>query len=287
MAQPPAIVAPDPCRCRPDCPLAPPDWRWHRAGLLLEGRVRRRRRIDDAAVRRALAFRRRSAPGPPRRPAADPALAAAAGLRAGDGRRRALLEAWLLSGLDDAGIAARGGIEPAAVAAYAATFFDVRGGLGDPAWVRFTALGVDPLGVVGDRDTFLKDVAYQFGPLGLEAALDAGGAARGGSTAAAFRLLERVLATPVDAEGPARWLVALGGATAARRARAEAAAGPVVAPLAMAAGAVVRILMGAPRDGAVDAVVTPAATGATSSGWPGPGANEAGQEGGDRHASAA
>jgi hypothetical protein len=283
MPQSPEIVAADPFRYRPDCPLAPPDWRWHRAGLLLEGRVRRRRRLDDAAVRRALAFRRRSATGPRRRPAADPALAAAAGLWAGGGRRRALLEAWLLSGLADADVAARCGLAPAAVAAYEATFFDVRGGLDDPAWARFVAGGVDPSGVVRDPDTFLKDVAYLFGPHGLEAALaEEAATSPGGSPAGPFGLLERVMRTPVGAEGPLRWLAALEAATLARRARAEAAAGPVVAPLAVAVGAVVRALLAA----SPGAAATPAA-------GPAPGETAADdgsapdRDGDDRRASAA
>jgi hypothetical protein len=285
MPQSPEIVAPDPHRYRPDCPLAPPDWRWHRAGLLLEGRVRRRRRIDDAAVRRALAFRRRSAHGPRRRPAADPALAAAAGLWAAGGRRRAVLEAWLLSGLDDAAIAARCGLAPAAVAAYAATFFDVRGGLDDPAWARFVAVGLDPDGFVRDPDTFLNEVAYQFGPLGLEAALaEEAATSPGGSPAGPFGLLRSILATPAGAAGPLRWLAALEAATAARRARAAAAAGPVVAPLATRVGAVVRALLAA----SPGAAATPAAAAA-------PGGTAAvvddgsafGHDGDDRRASAA
>jgi hypothetical protein len=282
MNQSPEILAPDPFRHRPDCPLAPPDWRWHRAGLLLEGRVRRRR-IDDAAVRRVLAFRRRSAPGPQRRPAVDPALAAAAGLWAAGGRRRALLEAWLLSGLDDAAVAARCGLEPAAVAAYAATFFDVRGGLDDPAWTRFVVIGVDPLDLVHDHETFLKDVAYLFGPHGLEAALaEEAAAARGGSPAGPFGLLELVMRTPVGAEGPLRWLAALEAATLARRARAEAAAGPVVAPLAVAVDAVVRAL----RAASPGAAATPAAAAAPGESAADDG-SAPGHDGDDRRASAA
>ena len=159
---------------------APPDARWRRAGLLADGH--RCGDGRDAWVVRALDYRRRmrELAGDPDSPAklaaSAPDIAAAhAAYTSGDEFARGTLEAWLLTGLPSAEIAARCDLGAAAVEAYHELFFRVRGKLATPLWVLLNALGAANLSAVGegDVDVILKRFALVGGRFVLELVLDA------------------------------------------------------------------------------------------------------------------
>ena len=159
---------------------APPDARWRRAGLLADGH--RCGDGRDVWVVRARDFRRRmrELAGDPDSPAklaaSAPDIAAAHVVyTSGDKFRRGTLEAWLLTGLPSAEIAAECDVTAAAVEAYHALFFRVRDKLSTPLWVLLNALGTADLSAVGegDVDVILKRFALVGGRFVLELVLDA------------------------------------------------------------------------------------------------------------------
>jgi len=156
-------------------PSRPSDWRWQRAGQLLEPRRRRRRRDDDWVVS-VRAFRTALAKvgndiRHPRLARAQPEILGAYLAPRGGTLLRSEVEARLLAGQGDADIAGRVGIEAGVVAAYAAIFFDVRTRLECSDWIAAHVLGgrlyegFD----VADTETVWKVLGFQHGPLVLDA----------------------------------------------------------------------------------------------------------------------
>ncbi len=98
------------------------DWRWRRAAELADGDPHAGAdAADDALTRRAARYRvSHCAPD-----LAD--IGTAVAVHSSGGLRRQALQAYLLTRLPDEQVAARTGLTPAAVAAYSALFFDVRG----------------------------------------------------------------------------------------------------------------------------------------------------------------
>jgi hypothetical protein len=131
-----------------------PDSRWRRATALVNRGVVTG---DDAWVRRAAAFLTRLRD---RRDDHDqvarqiPDIAAARAVHtSGDRLTRGALEGRLLAGLTDDEVAAACGLPAAAVAAYHALFFDVRGGLNAPNWVALHATGSKVFDGLTEADT--------------------------------------------------------------------------------------------------------------------------------------
>lgn len=161
-----------------ECPTRPLDWRWQRAGLLLDLGLRCRGRDDDHVrqARRYHAARGRCRGDVARRHLATrlPALAGAHALATGSTWTRSLVEARLLAGEDPARIAAREGLDPDVIVAFEALFFHVTDRLGCRSYLMHTAVG--PLGSgipAEDVGRFLRFFAYQGGLVALDAALAA------------------------------------------------------------------------------------------------------------------
>jgi hypothetical protein len=101
----------------------------------------------------------------------DPAVAAASRLARGDARARLVVEAALLGSLGADAIAARAGLDPAAVEAFAKLFFAVDGQLGARDFIVFTVLPGLHAGPPGPDDaTVVKALGFFHGPLVLDAA---------------------------------------------------------------------------------------------------------------------
>jgi hypothetical protein len=112
-------------------PFQDPAWRWRRYGHLLDHGRHPSPSLDDDATREAWLFRRaqarcRTEADCERLTADYPALAEAHALYTGEPLKRWELEARVLAGDSDEVIAARCGLSAAAVAAYHATFYEVR-----------------------------------------------------------------------------------------------------------------------------------------------------------------
>ena len=167
----------------PPNPFLPPDWRWGLARLLKTG-ARAPRRYEPASdpwVGRAREFLAAvggdgddvSEADPVRR---DPEVHGAYALRSGaDGRLRWAVEARLLAGQTDAEVAARCGVPAEVVAAYERLFFDVRDKLGaaDHVVLNVIGPGVHDAESAGDPEVWTKLIGYFYGPLALDAVLDA------------------------------------------------------------------------------------------------------------------
>lgn len=143
--------------------LAPlPDWRWRRAEELVAGDPHAGRYVDDVITLSAVRFLKGD-----RDPALTEIRDAFAVYQAG-GLRRAVVEAYLLTGLKEHEIGERTGLSEAAVTVFSELFFAVRE---DDQLSRYhRAAAVQP----GDR---LRAAAVQWGPRGVEAeaAWQAGG----------------------------------------------------------------------------------------------------------------
>jgi hypothetical protein len=167
----------------PDCPFRPVDWRSQLAHRLVGHPTRARPARGDAWLRRAVRFvraaERRGDPAHPALAGLDPAVAAAGRLRAGDPRLRLEVEARVLAGEDYAAVAARCGLDPAAVEAYVRLHFDLVDRLAARDYVVFAALPdlhTDPRGP--SLETVVKALAFHGGPLVLDAALHVFGVRR-------------------------------------------------------------------------------------------------------------
>jgi hypothetical protein len=208
----PIPITPEPLLFRPDCPSRPLDWRWRRAGLLLDPRARRLRR-DDSWVARARRFRKALD-----RVGGDvsdlhvarldqPVLGASL-LAIGDRARRWELEARLLARQADAEIADQFGVDPEVVAAYEALFYCVRDRIDCVDWVTFEAIGpriyagFDP----SDVEVAWKALAYHLGPVVLDALLDPDLARTDPGLAEQLDLLVRLMATPVTSGNAMKYL---------------------------------------------------------------------------------
>ncbi len=102
-------------------PHAGPAWRWRRAIELANGDPHAGKYIDDAITLRAVRYLVNN-----NDPDVDDIRDAAA-VFVNAGLRKRALQAYLLTGLAEDEVAARTGLTPAAVVAYTALSFDVRG----------------------------------------------------------------------------------------------------------------------------------------------------------------
>jgi hypothetical protein len=154
----------------------PPDWRWCRAGWLVERGKYFSRRRDDAdtgqAVRyfRALARSRRSDPGT-HLLQRFPDVHAARLLHERAGAPRLVVQARLLARQTPDEIAPLTGVPAPVIDAYEALFFHCRDRLDASDWVLVQAVGMRAwAGAEGpDPAVIFKWFAYQGGPVVLEA----------------------------------------------------------------------------------------------------------------------
>lgn len=105
-------------------PTVGPDWRWRRAIKLANGDPNAGKYTDDAITLRAVRYLVNNKDNDP--DVVD--IRDAAAVNSEGGLRRRALDAYLLTDLTGDDVAARTGLTPAAVAAYAALFFAVRDG---------------------------------------------------------------------------------------------------------------------------------------------------------------
>jgi hypothetical protein len=176
---------------QPSSPYRLPHWRWVLAVHLVASPRSRLRRLADGAVLRAAVYLRDIAHSRAQQRSAD--LSAAAALWGeGPPARRIQVEARLLAGEDDRAIAARCGLGPEVVAAYADLFYDIRPRLGITSYVLHQVIGpvVGPEGGPADPARVLKRLAYSGGPAVLDALL---AAARGAGPAGVTGLLGLLL----------------------------------------------------------------------------------------------
>jgi hypothetical protein len=126
-------------------PCRPPDWRWHRAGQLLEPRARRRRQ-DDEWVVLARAFRAALAKAHgdirhPRLARDHPEVLGAYLLRDALPRRLWEVQARLLADQDFDEIGDRFGVGDEVIEAYEQLYYSVRHRLESPDWIAAMAIG--------------------------------------------------------------------------------------------------------------------------------------------------
>jgi hypothetical protein len=269
----------DPMRLHPCSPLRPPSWRWLRAGVLADGDRPPSRSRDDAAVARALDYRRglrRCRGAGDRRALAErwPDLDRAHDLFAGEPpTRRWALEALVLADVPAAVIAGRLGVTAGAIAAYERTFFDVRASLEATDYILWTVIGLVPGKLPADEGTVWRLVAYCGGVAALDFMMGIAPAApcpEHPDQVAAFmdeqvrdRLLRlglvAAVTAPVDALSVPRWLDLYARTLRGRRGDREAT--PLLEAIRPNVAAMEEAL--APIIGGV---VRPAATGAPTTG---------------------
>jgi hypothetical protein len=137
-------------------PFAGPAWRWDLAGEIAGGKVLRQ--PVDAMTQAAVALRESLGMGEPgvvsSSPAVSSQLAEAYRIFQEDGIPRAKLEAYVLTGLSDAEVAARLGLRQKVVTVYTKVFFDVRESLKAGDWLMLRVVGLHH--VVGFRDDQLR-----------------------------------------------------------------------------------------------------------------------------------
>jgi hypothetical protein len=162
----------------PGCPFQPPDWRWQRAGQLLDERSRRRRRDDDW-VARGLKFQAALKKNggdvqQPRLVRIHPEVLGAYLLHHGEARRRWEVEARLLAGQSDEEIAGRLGVSAEVIGAYEALFYAIRDRLRSSGWVAANVFGVRLYEGFDSSDVELlwKILAYRGGPMTLDALIN-------------------------------------------------------------------------------------------------------------------
>jgi hypothetical protein len=222
----------DPTAFLPDRhdPWQEPAHRWLRCGYLLGHGRRPLRGRDDVATQRAWRFRRglarcRGEADRARLARRFPTLAEAHSLyMSAEPLRRAELEARLLAGQDDAAVAAKMGLSAAGVAAFHATFFEVRPRLGVHVYVLGVVLGggrvfyaPDP----ADQGLLLRLFGYHMGNLYVDVLLGyfrdppvVPASLEGLDEAALRRLLGKLrtrllllaVTTPAEALPPQEWL---------------------------------------------------------------------------------
>lgn len=136
-----------------DNPQRPVEWRWHRAGLAVDGRMPASRRRADYWVRRAVRFRQRLAADEvdgDELHESDPAMYAAVllyqqrGENPGFGSGLSVanqLECRVLAGQEPPQAAALLGVPETTLEAYERLFFDVRDRLHEKAWIHAVVLG--------------------------------------------------------------------------------------------------------------------------------------------------
>jgi hypothetical protein len=170
----------------PANPRRPLDWRWLRAGYLLDHGRRWSRRRDDGPTRRAKLFRaalRRSRGEADRRSLARrmPDVAGAYVIYRDEEATRWQVEARLLADTPGDAIARDCGVPAGAVDAYEQLFYNVKDRLRNRSYILFHAIG--PAACRGfdaaDTPDVLKLLAYRGGPLVLDFLLGVGGTSAG------------------------------------------------------------------------------------------------------------
>jgi hypothetical protein len=163
----------------PHDPCKEPSRRWHRSGYLLDHGRQPLQDLDDALTREAWHFRRaltQCCTEADREQLAQdyPGLAEAYGVYTGEPPKRWELEARLLGGDADVTVAARCGLSAAAVAAYHATFYEVRPHLLADTYVTTVLIGLKAYGglTLADHEQLLKLFGYGLGGSGVDAVLD-------------------------------------------------------------------------------------------------------------------
>jgi hypothetical protein len=156
--------------------LRPPDWRWLRAVYLYDHGQGLLKGFDDAFVASALKLVSKLRQGDGRRGlselsqggALEQALAVYTGPPA---PQRAVLEAWLLTGLPTPAVSAKVGLREDIVLEYERFFFDVRDRLGAKGSIAHLVLRTwpNPEPTLG---SVLRYYGYHGGPLVLERLLD-------------------------------------------------------------------------------------------------------------------
>lgn len=142
----------------PDCPWAPPDWRWQRAANSLPT-------CHDPWCE-WLATHQSGIPTE-----AGAGIIEALTVHAGDPLRRAEIEARVLADQPTEAIAQHGQISSAAVEAYEAVFFDVRSRLQAHGWIIYQAIGLKPSGPLQDVALAWQYYGFMFGACALDALL--------------------------------------------------------------------------------------------------------------------
>ena len=153
-------------------PFRPPDWRWHLGHYIVAQVIAPRRPWFDQGVYRVVHYLRALGKRRTVRSRVDADLARAIRIHEdADPHARDELDARLMAGQDEAGIAGRLGLTPAVVDAYAATFFEVRGRREHIDYIATHVLGTDfyRLGPrLSDPRTLILWFGWNQGPLGLE-----------------------------------------------------------------------------------------------------------------------
>jgi hypothetical protein len=174
--------------CQPASPYCPVDWRWRRAEGIRLGLLPTPGRRADRWVRRALRFQHSYAEmgdsSYPRRARKDPAVLGALQLSSSaDPGPRLQLEALVLARQTTGEIAARLGFSIEIVEAYERLFFDVRDRLGESSYIMAVVLKhtLHDGFAAGDIDAILKVYAYGYGPVVLDALIEAFDVEAGGS----------------------------------------------------------------------------------------------------------
>jgi hypothetical protein len=155
------------------------DWRWRKAGYLLDRGLRWSRRRDDELTRIAKQYQaglRRCRGEADRRRLARrmPDIGAAVAIHDGEPTARLAVETRLLAGEPSEAIARRCGVPVEVAEVYEQLFFNVADRLTSTSYILFHAIGAASYrGFDGDdRGAVLKWFAYMGGPVVLDALID-------------------------------------------------------------------------------------------------------------------
>jgi hypothetical protein len=158
-------------------PRRPTDWRWQRAGLLLELGMRWSRRRDDAQVRRAKEYRAalrrcRCVADRGRLERKMPDVAAAVAIHEGEQTTRWAVEARLLAGEQIEAIARKTALTPRVVATFEALFFNVSDRLENRGYLIHIAVGLYTTPREIDPGLVWRLFGLLGGPVVLDALID-------------------------------------------------------------------------------------------------------------------
>lgn len=159
-------------------PTRSPEWRWDRAFLQVTDRESFSPRYDDETTGRAMEFYKSliRCRTPEQRSSlreCDAAMFDAYELFESMGRKRYEVEARLLAKQTPAEVAHITGLSEDVVQVYEAVFFNVTGSLAAKDWIIGRAIGLGPYMAMTapEMGRFLKMVAFQAGPVALDALL--------------------------------------------------------------------------------------------------------------------
>ncbi|MEQ8667537.1 MAG: hypothetical protein RIC12_00095 [Pirellulales bacterium] len=157
-------------------PTRSPTWRWEFARQIVEAGRRGPRSSVESWLLEAVRYRREASRScsPEKLSARYPAVHAAQSIHHHEHARRSLLEAWILSGSDDAQIASESEASPEVIEAYEQLFFNVRDRLGASDFILWAIRHVHGT-APHPRAEVVQRLAYFGGPTCLRAVLDAVG----------------------------------------------------------------------------------------------------------------